>query len=97
MQGRYLRRLANAAMRGVCNCNQETTVKVMAGSERQETESALDRLDAVLARLEKAVVRPNAAESELRILRQAHEAMRAKVGHALADLDGLLEEFGEHR
>lgn len=68
----------------------------MAGSERQETENALARLDAMLARLEKAVVRPNPAMSELASLRQAHEAMRQKVGHALADLDGLLEEFGEH-
>lgn len=68
----------------------------MAGSDRKELESALDRLDAALARLEKAVVEPHHAESELRALKVAHEAMRARVGDALADLDGLLEEFGVH-
>lgn len=68
----------------------------MAGLEKPELDSALERLNAVLMRLEKAVVRPNAAVDELRSLREAHEAMRLKVGHALADLDGLLEEFGEH-
>ena len=68
----------------------------MAGSDRPELESALDRLDAALARLEKAVVAPNPAETELRALRDRHEAMRAKVGHALADLDGLLGEMEAH-
>ncbi|RVQ69002.1 hypothetical protein EKN06_01970 [Croceicoccus ponticola] len=68
----------------------------MAGSEKLELDGALERLDAMLARLEKAVIHPNPAENELRSLRVAHEAMREKVSHALADLDGLLEEFGEH-
>lgn len=53
-------------------------------------EGALDRLEAMLERLEKAVVRPNPAVSELKTLKVAHEAMRQKVGHALADLDVLL-------
>ena len=60
------------------------------------TEKALGRLDAALARLEAAVVKPGRAESELRDLRAAHEAMREKVGLALADLDGLLEDMGVH-
>jgi len=67
----------------------------MAGSEKLEMETALERLDAALARLEKAVVRPNPAVTELQSLRRAHDAMKSKVGTALADLDVLLEEFGE--
>ncbi|WP_216635563.1 hypothetical protein [Croceicoccus bisphenolivorans] len=68
----------------------------MAEPDKLELDGALERLDAMLTRLEKAVVRPNPAENELRSLKVAHEAMREKVGHALADLDVLLEEFGEH-
>ncbi|MBS7668592.1 hypothetical protein [Croceicoccus gelatinilyticus] len=68
----------------------------MAKTERLEMEGALDRLEAMLERLEKAVVQPNPAVSELKTLKVAHEAMREKVGHALADLDVLLEEFGSH-
>ena len=68
----------------------------MAKTERLEMEGALDRLEAMLERLEKAVVRPNPAQSELATLKVAHETMRQKVGTALADLDVLLEEFGSH-
>ncbi|AKM09911.1 hypothetical protein [Croceicoccus naphthovorans] len=68
----------------------------MAGSDRLEVDGALERLDAALSRLEAAVVRPRKDDGELHDLKRAHEAMRAKVGHALADLDGLLEEFGSH-
>ena len=68
----------------------------MAGTDGQELEAALHRLEAMLERLEQAVVKPHAAEEELRHLRAQHEAMRAKVGDALADLDGLLTEIGAH-
>lgn len=68
----------------------------MAGSDRLELENSLDRLEAMLNRLEQAVARPNPVEAELRQLKVTHEAMRAKVGDALSDLDGLLEEFGSH-
>lgn len=68
----------------------------MAGSDRLELEGALDRLEAALARLDKAIASPNPAEQELRALRDRHEAMRAKVGDALADLDGLLGQMEAH-
>jgi len=68
----------------------------MQGTDSGPIDAAFDRLDAMLARLEEAATRPNSAAQELQDLKIAHQALKAKVGNALSDLDGLLEDFGAH-
>ena len=48
--------------------------------------SPTDRIDAALARIERAVQARDRSTSELR---QRHDALRARVGEAIAALDAL--------
>ena len=50
-------------------------------------ESALDRIDDALARLERAVSRPLPEESGLR---ERHERLKASVSQALEELDAVI-------
>lgn len=54
---------------------------------------ALARLDAALARLERAAVITNPAETQLAKLRLDHGALRTSVGEALQQLDVVLAQL----
>ncbi|MBN8807177.1 MAG: hypothetical protein J0I47_02915 [Sphingomonas sp.] len=53
--------------------------------------SPTDRIDAALARIERAVAARDRATAELR---QRHDALRGRVGEAIAALDALGAKHG---
>ncbi|MCB2047935.1 MAG: hypothetical protein KDE32_06870 [Novosphingobium sp.] len=60
--------------------------------EHRPDEEVVDRIDAALARIERALTR---GQTEMRDLQSRHDRLKASVSEALGDIDALIAKASE--